>query len=48
MTAYWRWVVACYGEGIIKKWGGLEVVRPGALPTGMVEVWKSRKVRWEQ
>ena len=48
MTAYWRWVVACYGGGVVKQWGGLEVVRPGSLPMGMVEVWKSRKVMWEQ
>lgn len=48
MTTYWRWVVACYGGSVIKKWGGLELVRPGSLPIGMVEVWKSRKVRWEQ
>jgi hypothetical protein len=48
MTTYWRWVVACYGKGMIKKWGGLEVVRHGSLPLGMTEVWKSRKMRWEQ
>ena len=48
MTVYWRWVVACYGKGMVKKWGGLEVVRRGSLPLGMAEVWKSRKVRWEQ
>lgn len=48
MNVYWRWVVACYGEGMVNKWGGLEVVRPGSLPVGMVEVWKSKKVKWEQ
>lgn len=48
MTTYWRWVVASYGRGMAKKWGGLQVVRPGSLPIGMAEVWKSRKTRWEQ
>lgn len=48
MDVYWQWVVACYGEGMVEKWGGLEVVRPGSLPVGMVEVWKSKIVRWEQ
>lgn len=48
MNVYWRWVVACYGEGMVEKWGGLEVVRPGSLPVGMVDVWKSKKVKWEQ
>lgn len=48
MNVYWRWVVACYGEGMIEKWGGLEVVRPGSLPVGMVDVWKSKKLKWER
>lgn len=48
MNIYWRWVVACYGEGMVEKWGGLEVVRPGSLPVGMVDVWKSKKLKWEQ
>lgn len=48
MSVYWRWVVACYGKGMVDKWGGLEVVRPGSLPVGMVDVWKSKKVKWEQ
>lgn len=48
MSVYWQWVVACYGEGMVEKWGGLEVVRPGSLPVGMVDVWKSKKLKWEQ
>lgn len=48
MNVYWQWVVACYGEGMVEKWGGLEVVRPGSLPVGMVDVWKSKKLKWEQ
>lgn len=47
MTVYWQWVVACFGEGMIAKWGGLEVVRPGSLPVGMVEAWKSKRMRWD-
>lgn len=39
MIFYWRWIVVCFGEGILKKWGGLEVVRFGILLVGMVEVW---------
>lgn len=48
MTVYWQWVVTCFGEGMIRKWGGLEVVRPGSLPVGMVDAWKSRRLKWEQ
>lgn len=48
MDVYWQWVVACYGKGMVDKWGGLEVVRPGSLPVGMVDVWKSKQLRWEQ
>jgi len=48
MSDYWKWVVAFYGPGIVDMWGGLEVVRPGQLPVGMVTFWRSRKIRWEQ
>ena len=48
MSDYWKWVVAFYGPGIVNMWGGLEVVRPGQLPVGMVTFWRSRKIRWEQ
>ena len=48
MSDYWKWVVAFYGPGMVDMWGGLEVVRPGQLPVGMVTFWKSRKIRWEQ
>ncbi|RPA89133.1 hypothetical protein L873DRAFT_1723179 [Choiromyces venosus 120613-1] len=48
MNDYWKWVVALYGPGMVDMWGGLEVVRPGQLPVGMVSFWRSRKVRWEQ
>lgn len=48
MDIYWKWVVACFGEGMVRKWGGLEVVRPGSLPVGMVDAWKSKRLRWEQ
>lgn len=48
MSVYWQWVIACFGEGMVAKWGGLEVVRPGSLPVGMVDAWKSRRMRWDQ
>ena len=48
MSDYWKWVVAFYGPSMVDMWGGLEVVRPGQLPVGMVTFWRSRKIRWEQ
>jgi len=48
MSDYWKWIVAFYGPGMVDMWGGLEVVRPGQLPVGMVTFWRSRKIRWEQ
>lgn len=48
MSVYWQWIVACFGEGMVRKWGGLEVVRPGSLPVGMIDAWKSKRLRWEQ
>ena len=33
---------------MIKKFGSLAIVDSNAVPVGMVEVFKSSKVRWEQ
>ncbi|KAH0603614.1 uncharacterized protein H6S33_007273 [Morchella sextelata] len=45
---YWEWILASFGDGVAKKWGGLEIVRPGALPVGMMDAWKKRVLHWEQ
>lgn len=48
LDEYWQWILACFGDGVMKKWGGLEAVRPGALPVGMMDAWRKRVLNWEQ
>ncbi|KAG4032088.1 hypothetical protein MFRU_007g00020 [Monilinia fructicola] len=44
---YWKWVVKLYGEEMRERFGGLAVVDKGLLPTGMVNMFRSGKVKWQ-
>lgn len=44
---YWKWVVKLYGEEMRERFGGLAVVDKGLLPTGMVNLVRSGKVKWQ-
>lgn len=48
IDCYWQWIMAIWGEEMVEKWGGYCIVRDELLPLGMVEVFRSAKVRWEQ
>ncbi|KAL0952375.1 hypothetical protein HGRIS_006652 [Hohenbuehelia grisea] len=45
---YGSWVVALYGEELLKKFGKLAVVDPNLIPVGMVQLFKTSRMRWEQ
>ncbi|KAL8688425.1 MAG: hypothetical protein Q9218_005665 [Villophora microphyllina] len=47
MEAYWKWVAQLYGPAMIEKFGGLSIVDPGLLPMGMVSLFKSGRVNWQ-
>ena len=47
MDNYWKWVAQMYGPGMIETFGGLNVVDPGLLPVGMVNLLRGQKVRWQ-
>ncbi|KAL9581057.1 MAG: hypothetical protein Q9212_004129 [Teloschistes hypoglaucus] len=47
MDAYWKWVAELYGPAIIEKFGGLSIIDPGLLPMGMVSLFKSGRVNWQ-
>lgn len=47
MKPYWKWIVAVYGEEVVNRFGGLQIVEPGLLPMGMVKMFKDRKVNWD-
>lgn len=46
MSAYWKWVLGIYGPGILRKFGGLNIVDNGVLPIGMVSLLRSQGVSW--
>jgi hypothetical protein len=41
---YWKCVLAVWGDEVVEKWGGVEVVRKGALPVGMMSVWRNKGI----
>ncbi|KAL8964129.1 MAG: hypothetical protein Q9183_004677 [Haloplaca sp. 2 TL-2023] len=47
VDSYWPWVAHLYGPGMIEKFGGLEVVESGLLPMGMVSLFRSGRVDWQ-
>ena len=46
MDPYWQWVSSEYGREMMEKFGGLTVVEAGLLPTGMVSLFKDKRVNW--
>jgi len=48
MEPYWKWVAQLYGPGMIRKFGGLGIVDPGLLPMGMVSLFRSGRVNWQE
>jgi hypothetical protein len=48
MTPYWRWVVQLYGPEMIERFGGLNIVDRGLLPIGMVSLFRSGRVKWQE
>ncbi|KAF8970635.1 hypothetical protein BDZ97DRAFT_1790231 [Flammula alnicola] len=48
MDWYEKWVISMYGEGVIKKFGGLKAVDPGLIPVGMVQLFRSSRMKLDQ
>ena len=48
MEPYWKWVAQLYGPEIIEKFGGFGIVDPGLLPMGMVSLFRSGRVNWQE
>lgn len=47
MDTYWKWVAELYGPAMIEKFGGLSIVDPGLVAMGMVGLFKSGRVNWQ-
>jgi len=48
MDWYEHWIVSMYGEEVVKKFGGLEVVDPNLIPIGMVELFRTSRMKLDQ
>ena len=48
MSYYEKWIVGVFGEEVVDMFGGLEIVDRTLIPVGMVGLFKSSRMRWEQ
>lgn len=48
LTPYWKCTVIVWGDELIERCGGLQLVRDGVLPVGMVGVWRFMKFDWDR
>lgn len=48
LKPYWKWLISLYHDEMVKKFGSITIVDPTTIPVGMLGVFKSSKVRWEQ
>lgn len=46
MKPYQQWVLGLYASEMIAKFGGLNVVEKGLLPTGMVSMFRKSRFQW--
>ncbi|KAK3114293.1 hypothetical protein LTR53_007543 [Teratosphaeriaceae sp. CCFEE 6253] len=48
MEPYWKYVAQLYGPELIERFGGFRIVDPGLLPMGMVGLFRSGRVKWQE
>ncbi|TVY84463.1 histone H3, partial [Lachnellula suecica] len=46
-AGYMRWVAQLYGPDMMDRFGGLKIVDAGLLPIGMVNLFRSGRVKWQ-
>jgi DNA-binding transcriptional MerR regulator len=47
LTPYERWIIQLYASDMIRRFGGLNVVESGLLPTGMVHMFRESRFKWQ-
>jgi hypothetical protein len=47
MNSYVRWIVHLYAGEMISRFGGLNIVEKGMLPTGMVDMFRESRFKWQ-
>ena len=48
MEPYWKWVTQLYGPEMVERFGGLNIVDYALLPIGMVNLFRSGRVQWQE
>ena len=48
MDFYQKWVIGLYADEVVERFGSLEVVDPRLIPVGMVQLFRSSRMRWDQ
>lgn len=48
MEPYWKWVTMLYGPEMIEKFKTFTIVDAGLLPMGMVSMFRSGRVSWQE
>ncbi|KAH9476993.1 hypothetical protein JR316_0010909 [Psilocybe cubensis] len=43
-----QWVVSMYGDEVVKRFGGLDVVDPDLIPVGMVQLFRTSRIKLDQ
>lgn len=47
MNSYHRWIIQLYGLEMMQKFGNLNIVEQGLLPTGMVSMFRESRFKWQ-
>ncbi|KUJ19747.1 uncharacterized protein LY89DRAFT_640958 [Mollisia scopiformis] len=47
LSEYQQWLVQLYGSDMIHRFGSLNVVEKGLLPTGMVSMFRESRFKWQ-
>lgn len=47
LNPYQRWIIALYSSDMIERFGGLNVVEKGLLPTGLVTMFRESRFKWQ-
>lgn len=43
-----KWIVLLYADEILQRFGTLKIVEPTLIPVGMLSVFRSSKIAWDQ
>lgn len=46
LSSYYKWILQLYGPEMIARFGSLNVVEKGLLPTGMVSMFRESQFKW--